>query len=184
MTQVLQLEKEGRIDAARQLRAAVHQRAEKLRLFKNGLTLQYQQAQAASAGAGTQPGLPSAAPRQPTATQLSGVAVKGEPGRPGAPPAPQHATPVMPNAVPKIPMPGQVPPEMAAQMQKLWDQKNKIAPSHPVASTSASPDKAQAQPARWVGTLTWRGFDSETHVRKDVHTRVAMVTRAETASMM
>ncbi|KAI0695510.1 hypothetical protein C8T65DRAFT_729899 [Cerioporus squamosus] len=185
MAHVVQLEKEGKTEAARQLRIAVQQRAEKLRLFKTQLALQVQQAQAqAHASASTQPGPgPSVARQpQPTATQLSGGSLKPDPGRP-APHVPQHTTPIMQNAVPKPPMPGQVTPDLAAQMQKLLEQKNKIAPSH--SATFTSPEKTQAQArSQWLGTLTWRGFDSETHVRKDVHTRVVMVTRAEAAPIL
>ena len=90
----------------------------------------------------------------------------------------------MQNAAPKPPMSTQVTPEMAAQMQKLLEQKNKIAPSQPQPPALPYLEKAPQLPGQvprmqWVGTLAWRGFDSETHVRKDVHTRVALITRAD-----
>ena len=41
-----------------------------------------------------------------------------------------------------------------------------------------------ASRTQWHGTLSWRGFDSETHLKKDVHTRVVIYCKEDFAHLM
>ena len=116
------------------------------------------------------------------------VTAKPDPGVAHARP-----TPVLPPAV----LPGNkgLPqaasdPNIAAQMAKLIEQTTKHPPNisaQPSGPPPASPEKPQApvpaaaapaqNPGVWQGTFTWRGFDPETHVRKDLQTQVVMMCK-------
>ena len=70
-------------------------------------------------------------------------------------------------------------------MTKLIEQTNKHPPAisaQPSGLPPASPEKPQAPAVSvqgsgsWQGMFTWRGFDSETHARKDLQTQVIMAS--------
>lgn len=181
--QMMALEGEGRAEQAKQLRTVIEMRATKLKQFKTHFLQAQAQAQAqlqkaqcalpSSSGAGTSSG---PQPQQPNAS---------EPGRP-TPHMPAHQTPVPPPTAPG--QPGQqtvhttMTPDVAAQMQKLIEQNNRF-PKQP-SNAPQAPDAQPQRPGHWQGTLTWRGFDSETHARKDVHTRVILTCKEEQARLM
>ena len=146
-------------------------------------------AQPSGAGAGTsssvKPPEPAALAGPSTGTGTAtamDVTAKPDPGVAHARP-----TPVLPPAM----LPGNkgLPqaasdPNIAAQMAKLIEQTTKHPPNisaQPSGPPPASPEKPQAaaplkNPGLWQGTFTWRGFDSETHVRKDLQTQVLMAS--------
>ncbi|KAI0327020.1 hypothetical protein GY45DRAFT_1309435 [Cubamyces sp. BRFM 1775] len=84
-------------------------------------------------------------------------------------PPQQPALPVQPSAQPQATSQPQPPPQNQSQV-----------PSQPSMSTSAPSESSAApgaapapRPAHmWIGTLSWSGFDAETHVKKDVHAAV------------
>ena len=193
MAQINQLINEGRMDTANQLRALVQQKLEKLRAYKTQLFTMAQQAHAQQAQAQGRPvsttGAPIHAPpvqAPPTASKApeppqpstSSAQVKTEPGHtmPHAPPSTSQNVPAKSTV--------QITPDMAAQMQKLVEQKNRLPQQTPHPTTTAAPadnkpfgSAPTASRSQWHGTLAWRGFDSETHIRKDVHTRVVVIAQ-------
>lgn len=205
MGQVMQLQNEGRMEEANGLRAQVQTRAEKLKQFKLQLVTQAQQlraqAQAQSqgrpltVGPSTQPapalGPPTVAnppePSQPLATPIKTEAHTGS-GRP--PPALAANQTVTAKAPTQPPAPPQVTQDMVKQMEKLVEQKNRLPQQtpHPSVATDTRPPvpgpSATTSRTQWHGTLSWRGFDSETHLKKDVHTRVIIHCKEEHASVM
>ncbi|OSC98501.1 hypothetical protein PYCCODRAFT_1439190 [Trametes coccinea BRFM310] len=76
------------------------------------------------------------------------------------------------------------PPQLPSQSQIQPSQPPAQLQPQPTPSTSAVPDKSVAPgvvgprgftTSRWFGTLSWTGFDAETHVKKDVHAGVIIV---------
>ncbi|KAI0363607.1 hypothetical protein BV20DRAFT_975507 [Pilatotrama ljubarskyi] len=133
----------------------------------------------------------------PMAAGPSGSA-QGLQGAPNAPPNPAVAPP-------GVQIPPNVKPEVAAQMQKLLEAKNRPShlglqpqltpqpqpqlPSQPPAAAPTSTAQGQAPagaqaPNIWHGMLSWTGTDSETHVRKDVQARVIMEGRSQVPDLM
>ncbi|KAI0346315.1 hypothetical protein BDW22DRAFT_742100 [Trametopsis cervina] len=72
-------------------------------------------------------------------------------------------------------------PRVAAQMQKLIEQRNRT-PHMPPSTIPGPPEQGPSvnrpmnnQVPHWKGLLTWSGSDSETHVRRDMQASVAML---------
>ena len=128
-----------------------------------------------------------ASPSRPFASASSSASIgvkpeaKQEPLRAGAPMStPTMAAAKNPAAPPAKPS---IPPDMAAQMQKLIEQKNRLPTQQGQPSGAQAPAPApQEKPAVryiWQGALSWHGFDSETHAQMNVHTRVIVSCPAE-----
>ena len=189
----------GKKEEADKLEAMIRTRSEKLKQFKQQWVHAFAAQHAAASGKG--PANAPGASGQAPSSQSAGGGASGPapaPAKVEAPAAKQDArqqgpmsTPVMAAAksvaavgagaaaaaaVLKPPPTQQISPEMAVQIQKLMNQQ-KIQQGQQGSSMQAGPSApaAEAKPAirgAWQGTLSWRGFDSETHVRKDVFTRV------------
>ncbi|KAI0762050.1 hypothetical protein BC629DRAFT_1597128 [Irpex lacteus] len=99
-------------------------------------------------------------------------------------PPPTH----VPGPAPSTVRPPQASPQMATQMQKLIEQRNRATPHVPPANApgmalpqqSPAPPQAPvgggpAQLPHWRGLLTWSGSDSGTHVRREMRASVAML---------
>ncbi|KAI0667911.1 hypothetical protein C8Q78DRAFT_303917 [Trametes maxima] len=207
MVQVQALEKEGRMEAALQLRADLVVKMNKFKEYKISFLRDPAAAIAAmNAGAAAKASGGSStaaeASRSQTATDLASKLPQNPPA--AAPTAPGvQAVPSALSRSSTVQLPPNVPPEMAAQMQKLLEQKNRA--SHPGVQTqpqfqpqpqpqpqpqmqpqpapsmSAGPEQVSGPGAApslpinmWQGTLSWRGTDSETHIRKDVHAQVVI----------
>lgn len=149
-------------------------------------------AKAAAARAGAAPA--ANAPPGQTATDLAAKIAHGQPGPPPAPAAGgQNTSQQSTGPPPGMQIPPNMTPEVAAQMQKLIQQTNRpghpnmppqlpLQPQQPQPQPPApasqppqqqpTPGPGQMPPGSWQGMLSWRGTDSETHIRKDVQARV------------
>ena len=130
-------------------------------------------------------------PMPPTAVPSAVTLPHVSPQRPAAQPhIPLSAQQTTQGSAPSNMVPPQASPLMAAQMQKLIEQRNRATPHMPPAniptlgqpaqaSTSAPPQAPvggpQGQSSHWKGLLTWSGSDSGTHARKNMQASVAML---------
>ncbi|KAI0656488.1 hypothetical protein C8Q70DRAFT_337759 [Cubamyces menziesii] len=86
------------------------------------------------------------------------------------PPALQLSAQPQVQSQPQPPPQNQPPPSQLSQLQgQPQSQPSASAPEGP--SVPGVPAVARP-PHMWVGTLSWSGFDAETHVKKDVHAAV------------
>ncbi|KAI0084114.1 hypothetical protein BDY19DRAFT_556409 [Irpex rosettiformis] len=131
-----------------------------------------------------QPSVPAARPL------TSSTLPHASPQRPAAQPHTQPPPVQQPGQAPapsKM-LPPQASPQMATQMQKLIEQRNRAAPHVPptntpglslagqnVAPTLPHGGGVQGPLPHWRGLLTWSGSDSGTHVRRDMQASVAML---------
>ncbi|EKM57894.1 uncharacterized protein PHACADRAFT_251806, partial [Phanerochaete carnosa HHB-10118-sp] len=93
---------------------------------------------------------------------------------------PQLSTQTSPVPLPGPPLPSGTSPQVAAQMRKLIEQQNRT-PRIPSAASGLSTN-ANMQPTLlgmgairpniWRGTLTWKGFDATSHVRRELQATV------------
>ncbi|KAI0648705.1 hypothetical protein C8Q79DRAFT_465069 [Trametes meyenii] len=145
MAQVHALEKEGRMEAASQLRADLAVKMAKFREYRISFLRDPAAAIAAmNAGAAAKASGGSSAAaeasRSQTATDLAAKLHQNPPTAAPTAPGIQVASSA-PSRPPTVQLPPNVPPEMAAQMQKLLEQKNRA--SHP--GVQAQP-QFQSQP--------------------------------------
>lgn len=190
----LQLAAQQRIELAKRVQWYKEQKEKHMRDPVSAAAAAAQAEEAAAKAAVARAGATSAANALPgqTATDLAAKIAHGQSGAPPAPAAGgQNASQQPMGPPPGMQIPPNMTPEVAAQMQKLIEQKNRPGhlnmppqqpqpqPQPPAAASQPQsqppgPGPGQPQAGSWQGMLSWRGTDSETHIRKDVQARVTI----------
>lgn len=197
---------QGRTEIATQIKKEHDSSAAALEKFKQVMQAAMRQGQMARPQSGPPPNQTSTAASSiqtaPQAPQIATSATTAIPsttsqvpppaqntqGRAGGPSFPQMSSI---NSVPNPPIPGQMTPEMASQMQKLVENRG-IRPRQASLSQPAStpklppPQLPQSMPATgssqpdasqvWEGSLIWTGFDAATHDRKEIQVQVKVTS--------
>ncbi|KAI0788312.1 hypothetical protein C8Q74DRAFT_1437248 [Fomes fomentarius] len=183
IAQVIQLQNEGRMEEANELRAQVERFVTQAQARGQGRPM--------TLGSSTQPApvlRPPTVANLPEPSQPSATPIQTGSGRP--PPALAANQTATAKAPTQTPAPPQVTQDMVKQMERLFEQENRLSQQtlQPTMATATRPPvpgpSATTSRTQWHGTLSWRGFDSETHRKKDVHTRVIIRCSKEHASVM